>query len=35
LNDKMYSYTKKKSHLALCNLAKLVFWSIYHSKIEN
>ena len=27
LSDKIYNYTKK-SHLALGNLAKLVFWSI-------
>ena len=27
LSDKIYNYTKK-SHLALENLAKLVFWSI-------
>ena len=26
LNDKSYRYTIKKKHLALSNLAKLVFW---------
>ena len=34
LNDKIYSYTKK-SHLALGNLAKLVFWSILLLKVNN
>ena len=33
LNNKIYSYTKK-SHLALGNLPKLVFWSILSFKIE-
>ena len=33
LNDKILSYTKKNTYLALGNLAKLMFWSIYHSKI--
>ena len=32
LNDKINSYTKK-NYLALGNLAKLMFWSIFFSKI--
>ena len=31
MKTKMYNYTKK-SHLALGNLAKLVFWSILSFK---